>query len=69
MRDNRYFALCDHPAEPPISLQELDQKVKDFLARGGKVQQIPTGVSTFEPLSVLRKNKGLAQMPGVETEE
>ena len=49
MRDNRDFALCDHPAEPPISLQELDQKVKDFLARGGKVQEVEPNVVADPP--------------------
>lgn len=28
---------------------EADETVEQFLARGGKVQQIPTGVSSFRP--------------------
>lgn len=65
MRDNRvYTGMCESPAEPSISQAEIDAHVAAFLARGGKVQQIPTGACSYEPLSVVRKNKGLAQMPG-----
>lgn len=66
MRDNRvYTSMCESPAEPSISRSEIEEQVAAFLARGGKVQQIQAGVCSYEPLSVVRKNKGKAEFePG-----
>lgn len=62
MRDNRvYTSMCESPAEPAISQAEIYAHIAAFLARGGKVQQIPTGVCSYEPLSVVQKNKGKAE--------
>ena len=66
MRDNRvYTSMCKSPAEPAISQAEIYAHIAAFLARGGNVQQIPTGVCSYEPLSVVQKNKGKAEFePG-----
>lgn len=58
MRNNKHFAMCDSPMEPKINQRELRAKIDDFLAKGGRIQLVPTGVSNYEPLSVVRKNKG-----------
>jgi hypothetical protein len=58
MRNNKHFAMCDSPIEPKINQDDLRAKIDDFLAKGGKIRLVPTGISNYEPLSVLRKNKG-----------
>jgi len=58
MRNNKHFAMCDSPIQPKLNQQALMTSVERFIAKGGNVTQVPTGVSGYEPLSVVKKNKG-----------
>jgi hypothetical protein len=58
MRSNKsYIALCDSPAEPKLEQEALERQVKEYLAKGGEVKQIPTGMSAYRPLSTIRTEK------------
>ena len=66
MRSNTYYYnLSRAPDKQNPEREKLEAQIKAYLASGGKVQQIPTGVSNYEPLSVVKKNKGLVDFePG-----
>jgi hypothetical protein len=52
-----YVALCDSPKEPEISREELDAQIKAYLAKGGKIQELPRGASGYMPVNMYAEQR------------
>jgi len=61
MRSDAYYHNVERAHEvQSIEREKLEQQVNDYLASGGKIAKIPAGASNYEPISVVKKNKGQA---------
>lgn len=52
-----YVALCDSPKEPEISREELDTQIKEYLAKGGKIEQLPRGASGYKSVAMYAEQR------------
>ena len=53
MRSNRYYRVIDDvPMEQNFHRERIAQDIKEYLATGGKIEQVPKGKSKYnaEPL-------------------
>jgi hypothetical protein len=54
---NRNYASGDEYKSPEEKQRELDEKMKEFLAKGGKVEKCPPGVAKLGVGSMDKSNK------------
>lgn len=48
----------DYAIKPQKTREELDAEIKAYLARGGKINPVPSGVTTPSPITIIRVKKG-----------
>jgi hypothetical protein len=63
MRSNTYYYnLARAPDKQNPEREALEAKIKEYLATGGKVQQVERGVSAMGPITEHEKRKKLDKL-------
>ena len=58
MRTDQYYYNVERAHEQPnIESEKLEEQIKQYLAKGGQIKQIPRGVhaQNAEPMSAIRR--------------
>ena len=56
MKNNKLYP--DYPIKPQKTREELDAEIRAYLAQGGKINPVPSGVTAVQPITIIRVQKG-----------